>query len=1708
MNNKKLATITTQYSKFTDNQVLTKGQLNEFLDYFVDQDHLSRINLSGVGIVCGFDITYIEGLVPSERNRFSGGTTELIRPSSQATIIVSPGCGITTDGDIVVLTETVEQLDENENIVQIQQLLKTPKEYTHYRDYTNDDVKYKPFFYIGDDQITIHELFSTNEHNASGESYTNLNELEDLNDKVVVLYLENYAKEGDLCTALNCDNQGIEQIAKVRMFLVSSADAKKIAGHDSIFSKHNWYESYTQLPEVALQRDILNSENTETFKKLRQVYYNIIKNSNTIPNVTTGLNTVLQKFGKAIITDEINDLFTLSNVAIPLDYQYRFDVLKDLIAHYNEIRSLVLDINVECCPEIGAFPKHLLLGELVITNPHTQVLRHNFYKSPIIGHEDDNYKRLLHLLDSTSSLIKGYQEETNLEKIKITPSQGKGILGNKAIPAYFDVTDEFIQNWSYDKTSQYDEKYNLSYHRENLSERLSIQDPLLFDIDQNDFLRIEGIHGKLYRDALEQLQEQKKKHGLNFDIKVLSVDPTTQSINLSDYNCEFEDLNVLLKAWTTEQECILASMASFFSGFSTDTVGGNVRDVDYTQVTPHDAVHDTPTGNVRPGNNVAFPSSRFDEYTSQKLPRKTYKENVVKKNLTVQENTVGFYMNKAIESNTKGSYNDIKNAAKQLIRNVVTTQEWEAKPAVRDLAIYNAIDLMALTYILTERVPQSLSEIDELNINTYEVTLEQVCELVRNLKVTYQTVDLDDTLKDILGLLINQLSSVCCSGEKLTILLDEIEKRKEKILKNIKLSEFIKKHPGLRHRAGVQPGGTFVMAYLTQNAVDQDTYETVTMELDFLEQPNIDDDGTDGDEGILQLWSDQVSTRFAFLHKVTNQTQNPRSEIVIIGDTIDETVSNFSDFLNNIWSRAGATRYCKAQAEGKKLIISLKDQNIRKKENFILFFNPAITGTNRKQFFEPNEVITVSNGLKNTVIADFALPYMCCSDCSPVNFVIPKEPVFLSLPAAHICLDEDTLPIPFTISPIDGEVKALVPDGLNGGVIQDENGKYFFDATVLDPSLYETPINFTVNNEITAATITVYNKVEATITTTVTYNTDGTLATVIFKFNDPNFASGTTFTWNLGNGQTSNNVPNANGEIIFTYDIPVNASNTVQPSVSIGNGPCSTEIILDEIVFEDPDNSLVLEEREICLDGTIDEVRSIPYNVQPAGATLEVNNDLDGVTIEEEHITFNSRFFTAYDTPVSFIVNGEVLAAPTVIVRKRPVVADFSWTPNPITIDQGTSEVTVDFTINNLSSQEMDRLSFEWNFGDENGAEGINPTHTYTIPDSASGSVTFNVTLIVKGNPCEEVVRTHEVTVNINQTEFSLNLNTNEICLDPNEPFTGEIGYSTVPEGATVALADNSVEGLTIGTSGITFNSGTFSPFHTPITFTVDGNNVSETLIVRELLSNASFNWTPENPEVFQGQDTVSITFNTQNISAAQLAHVAIKWKFSDGQAAEGTSPNMTFNVPNDVSGSFQIGVQMFVIGAPCADVIVSNEVVVKVANQEPPGCEGIIGGKIDDDRDRLREIHIDLGSELIEAIEQPTVKLFDDHVLQNKSGFLAGARNGDLPEMFVPLIGDTATAMKNNAPDPGKLEWLAILFETQIELFYDILHCQSDARIEGSAGFIKKVVDHIITSLNLVIEVPYNREPLKQYFNAYLEDPAVSNLLKDRINNEILPLL
>lgn len=112
--NTKLDNVTTQYRKFNDNQALTEGQLNEFIDYFEDQDRLSRTRLSGVGVVCGFQSKYVElEILPTLTEKTSRpGDMDLEIPLD--TIMITQGAGVTTDGDLITL---VRQQAKNQRLL-------------------------------------------------------------------------------------------------------------------------------------------------------------------------------------------------------------------------------------------------------------------------------------------------------------------------------------------------------------------------------------------------------------------------------------------------------------------------------------------------------------------------------------------------------------------------------------------------------------------------------------------------------------------------------------------------------------------------------------------------------------------------------------------------------------------------------------------------------------------------------------------------------------------------------------------------------------------------------------------------------------------------------------------------------------------------------------------------------------------------------------------------------------------------------------------------------------------------------------------------------------------------------------------------------------------------------------------------------------------------------------------------------------------------------------------------------------------------------------------------------------------------------------------------------------------------------------------------------------------------------------------------------
>jgi hypothetical protein len=168
-------------------------------------------------------------------------------------------------------------------------------------------------------------------------------------------------------------------------------------------------------------------------------------------------------------------------------------------------------------------------------------------------------------------------------------------------------------------------------------------------------------------------------------------------------------------------------------------------------------------------------------------------------------------------------------------------------------------------------------------------------------------------------------------------------KRLTDVKKKLFLSNFLQKNPGIQHKAGVPTGGTFIVVY-------HDDPTPVRLQTGAL--PNYSSLKAGFREvGFASESSDTISKAF--------------ERLMIKGDAsqIDPDI---------------------------KLIINEMSKQIDRTD---LGTEKGI----REKTAEKIIAKTVNELADGTVIADFYLPYICCSDCSPIQFILPKAPLNFSV---------------------------------------------------------------------------------------------------------------------------------------------------------------------------------------------------------------------------------------------------------------------------------------------------------------------------------------------------------------------------------------------------------------------------------------------------------------------------------------------------------------------------------------------------------------------------------------------------------------------------------------------------------------------------------------------------------------------------------------
>ena len=773
------------YEEFLPDQVLTHKNLNKVVNYFEDQDRISRVYLIGVGIGCGMNIVSY----------------------SDNEIVVAQGVGITTDGDIIK-TET--------------------RRFQYYSTLT-DRAAYALF-----EETQVYEIYEQegagrplDEHPLS--SFTS-NEQGALKDYILLAYVENYTEDEGLCGGSGCDETGNKVFSNIKFLLTHKNNYDKLIAGDTIYRSHDVLAYYDSLPELCMPRLLLNKANVTSGLLIHDQF----KSSFFLKDeLKTAITTIIQRFDHRInflrygvnINEINNYIDTIFTVGQEKYIQYKYDLLKDLIDTYREIRELILHTKFECVANINAFPKHLLLGTLD-ENLRLQ-RRHSFYPSPTVSQNDKNLLAIRALCIRFYNQLKEYRiPNASTATIKVTPSKNYEFkLSERSIPYYYQTRNALISNWNPISIEQRKPKNQLGYHVAKLKNIPCVQEPLKYSHLDKDFYRIEGHLGKDFRLALKRINTLKANHNLAFDVKTISIGFPVKKVSLEDDKCDTKDYSILLKTWEQEFNCTAESAIEFFEKYQYNNLGDND-----TSTAQFPLAIAQESGQVFQLFNKGTKSEKINPEKISKKTINTNAEALNAQNATQNryQDSISYAIDQAYayigtQEVTAGYLSTVTlQIIDQLTDNDDTVPDdyfFYTESAVKIITSLREIKrlfLKSLDEIYKTEKWTALNNAIELLCTNVDQVLFKISQAGENSSFGSQTHD------KMYEYYIYELSKICCLKGRFSWLKTQIDDIRYNIYRELVFSRLIEKHPGAEHMGGVPKGGTFLMVYLGATEEDMD----------------------------------------------------------------------------------------------------------------------------------------------------------------------------------------------------------------------------------------------------------------------------------------------------------------------------------------------------------------------------------------------------------------------------------------------------------------------------------------------------------------------------------------------------------------------------------------------------------------------------------------------------------------------------------------------------------------------------------------------------------------------------------------------------------------------------------------------------------------------------------------------------------------------
>lgn len=1075
------------FPEFVADQLLTADNLNDLFHYLDVQERGTRVNLIGIGIVCGLEVSVNEE-----------GTE----------IKISKGCGITSAGYLVRWEEATFQ---------------------NYKSYDAAiDLPYPLFNGTDDKKLALDEL----KRDASEDGITALS-AEYLKDKLVLLHVELLRLNAKNCDPESCDDKGGNIKLTIRPLLINQKDAIKLSANAN--GEAGFQQPWVKLPQLKMPRHHLPAGAILSGGDVLEGFLQVMT-ADFISNLSAKLSLTYQQllplvkgsFPSNPFSGLAQDFAFIKNESFSatqlLYIQYYYDFFSDLIAAYDELRQLGMELLSLCCPDENSFPRHLLLGPASgsFSEELTIPSRQYFIPSPAVSCHSDMTAKLRFLFTrlvlmrerflmpgaETAFLgVAGKLQKSGVKNsIRVTPSSlGAMPLSEKAIPFYYNVaagSKPLYQYWNFRKSRSGTAVQILSYHAGQYSSgpdnkpEDEVVNPLKYDLEPYNFLRIEGHVGRRYTEALASISKIRDESRLPFDVVALNADAavlrqqlsmiaksTSRASLLSNVeerermNCHFQDLEALYDTMAQGLICQLCKEMKFYYGLEDDQLRVNLLKPEVPLLKKCD------------------PDYQYREGSYGELFEAFYKT-LPAAYIAPDQFLGGFMANRIFSVNATTGNN---NAGMFLV-------------------------YALLYYIekLSEIIPTSLTGFSiAAFVNRYD-DLMTVAEYVKRYLRTESAQSDNGAASALLLEDVNDHVDAllyACNSARFIALYNEYKLRWIYLSMLQKFGNYVLEHPGFQHKAGVTMGGTFILVYHERERKVRDSNSIFSRKKTAAAMPQDQADHT-----VMELITEASPKK-----KLVGEAE--KSAPPATEQLEDVIVRNAGAFEKMTASKSNIREIPLSKL---KSLLSAKQRGLMDK----LYYKDALTKRAVNDLLEELQ--------DKVVIADFYLPYLCCSDCPPVYYVInePKEepdeaPPTISVEKDEFCQKDETGYF-ISVKPLGGEVKG-------DGVSKDpETGNFTFrpnEVSMGTEGFRDIVLTYTLNDQEATTSVMVYQQPSAD------FSVQGVVTHV-----DPNSLTFTaensfdvTYEWDFGDLQQATGNPAAHRYAeAGNYSVQLTATN----------GPC------------------------------------------------------------------------------------------------------------------------------------------------------------------------------------------------------------------------------------------------------------------------------------------------------------------------------------------------------------------------------------------------------------------------------------------------------------------------------------------------------------------------------------------------------------------------